>query len=221
MHNRIIVFGSSGHAKSIAVILELLNYEIVGFIDSFLPKGTKVLSYKIIGDESNLKKCDEDYGTNKIVVGIGDILNRQKVVRKIKSINSNIFYPSIISPKSCVANYTTIGQGTVIFNNSFVNVESNIGEFCIINSSCIVEHNTIIGNYCSISPGANIGGNVTIHDNTFIGSSATIIQKRSIGNNCVIGAGAVVTNDIAPNVLAVGVPAFVKKENYINKNMFK
>lgn len=220
MDNRIIVFGSSGHARSIAVVLELLNYEIVGFIDSFLPKETKVLKYKTIGDETVLKNCKEVYGTNNIVVGIGDIFNRQKVIQKIKSINPDIVFPCVISPKSCVAIYTSIGQGTVVLSNSFINVESSIGEFCVINSSSIIEHNSIIGNYCSISPGANIGGNVTIHANTFIGSSATIIQKRIIGNNCVIGAGAVVTKDIPNNVLAVGMPAVVKKENYINKNIF-
>ncbi len=220
MNNRIIVFGSSGHARSIAVVLELLNYEIVGFIDSFQPKGSRVLNYKTIGDETILKNCLEVYGTNNVVVGIGDVFNRQKVVQKINSINSDIIFPSIISPKSCVANYTSIGQGTVVLSNSFVNVESTIGEFCVINSSCIIEHNTIVGNYCSISPGANIGGNVTIHDNTFIGSSATIIQKRTIGKNCVVGAGAVVTKDIPDNVLAVGMPAVVKKENYRNNNLF-
>lgn len=220
MDKRIIVFGSSGHARSIAVVLELLNYQIVGFIDSFLPKETKVLNYKTIGDETVLKNCKEVYGTNKIVVGIGDIFNRQQVVQKIKSINSDIVFPCIISPKSCVAPYTSIGQGTVVLSNSFINVENSIGEFCVINSACIIEHNTIIGNYCNISPGANVGGNVAIHANTFIGSSATIIQKRNIGNNCVIGAGAVVTKDIPDNVLAVGIPAAVKKKNYINKNIF-
>lgn len=221
MDNRIIIFGSSGHARSIAVVLELLNYEIVGFIDSFLPKKTKVLNYNTIGNESVLKNCKEVYGTNNIVVGIGDIFNRQKVVQKIKSLNSDIVFPFIISPKSCVANYTSIGQGTVVLNNSFINVGSSIGEFCVINSSSIIEHNTIIENYCTISPGANIGGNVTIHANAFIGSSATIIQNRSIGNNSVIGAGAIVIKDIPNNVLAVGIPAIVKKENYFNENIFK
>lgn len=220
MNNRIIIFGSSGHARSIAAILELLNYEIVGFIDSYLPKESKVLNYKTIGDESVLKNCEDIYGTNNIVVGIGDIFNRRNVVEKIKSINSDIVFPSIISPKSCVTNYTSIGQGTVVFSNSFINVECIIGDFCVINSSSIVEHNTTIGNFCNISPSANIGGNVTIHDNTFIGSSATIIQKRIIGNNCVVGAGAVVTKDIPNNALAVGIPAVIKKENYTNKNIF-
>lgn len=220
MNKRILVFGSSGHAKSIAVVLELLNYEIVGFIDSFLPKGTKVLSYRIIGNETILSGSMEVYGTNNIVVGIGDMFNRHRIVKKINSINPDLNFPVIISPKSYVADYTSIGKGTVVLSNALINVEDSIGEFCIINSSCIIEHNSVIGNYCNVSSGANIGGNVTIDDNTFIGSSVTIIQKRNIGRNSVIGAGAVVTKNIPDNVLAVGVPAIVKKVNYINNSIF-
>ena len=221
MNNRILIFGSSGHAKSIAVVLELLNYEIVGFIDSFLPRNTKVLNYQTIGNEAVLSDCVDVYGTNNIVIGVGDIFNRHRIVKAIKSINPDMNFPVIISPKSYVADYTSIGQGTVVLSNALINVESNIGEFCIINSSCIIEHNAVIGNYCNVSSGANIGGNVTIDDNTFIGSSASIIQKRNIGKNSVIGAGAVVTKNIPDKVLAVGVPAIVKKNNYVNNSIFK
>lgn len=221
MKDKIIIFGSSGHAKSIAVILELLNYEIVGFVDSYLPKGVNVLSYKTIGNESVLKNCLEVFGTKKVVVGIGDNFNRRKVVDKIKLINSNIDFPYIISPKANVANYISIGQGTVVHSNSFINVENTIGDFCVINSSSIIEHNTLISDYCNISPSASIGGNVTIQNSVFIGASATIIQNKCIGENSVIGAGAVVNRDIPKNVLAVGVPAVIKVENYKNKNLLK
>lgn len=220
MNNKIIVFGSSGHARSISVILERLDYEIVGFIDSYLPKGEKVLNYRVIGDETILKNCIHEFEVNKVVVGVGDINSRIKVVNLINEINPNIEFPTIVSPDSSVANYTKIGQGTVVFSNTFINVETKVGDFCVVNSGSIVEHNTIIGDYCTISPGANLGGDVDIKANTFIGSSATIIQKKKIGKNVVIGAGAVVTKDLPNNVLAVGIPAVIKKENYFNKNIF-
>ncbi len=40
-----------------------------------------------------------------------------------------------------------------------------------------------------------------------IGVGTTIIDRVSIGKGSFIGAGAVVTEDIPENVLAVGVPA--------------
>lgn len=221
MNEKILIFGSSGHARSIAVIVEALNYQIVGFIDSYLPVGTKVLNYETLGDESILKNCKEKFGTIKVVVGIGDLMNRQKVVEKIKAINPDLVFPTIISPTAYVSSYISLGQGTVVFNNSFINVEGVIGDFCVINSSSIVEHNTVIGDYCNVSPGANIGGNVTIDSNSFIGSSATIIQKINVGSHSVVGAGAVVISNIPDRVLAVGIPATIKKENYSNENVFR
>ena len=42
-----------------------------------------------------------------------------------------------------------------------------------------------------------------------IGSSSTIMCGITIGENAIIGAGAVVTKDVPPNSIAVGVPAKV------------
>lgn len=51
-----------------------------------------------------------------------------------------------------------------------------------------------------------------IEDNVWIGAKATILCGNSIGNGAVIGAGAVVTHDIAANTVNAGVPAKVIKE---------
>jgi len=42
-----------------------------------------------------------------------------------------------------------------------------------------------------------------------IGTSSTILCGVTIGENAIVGAGSVVTKDIPPNVVAVGVPARV------------
>jgi acetyltransferase-like isoleucine patch superfamily enzyme len=48
---------------------------------------------------------------------------------------------------------------------------------------------------------------VRIGSNVFIGARAIILKGTSIGDGAVIGAGAVVTGEIPPNVIAVGNPA--------------
>jgi acetyltransferase-like isoleucine patch superfamily enzyme len=48
---------------------------------------------------------------------------------------------------------------------------------------------------------------VVIKDGARISINVTILPGVTIGENAVIGAGAVVTEDIPPNCLAVGVPA--------------
>ena len=48
---------------------------------------------------------------------------------------------------------------------------------------------------------------VTIGNSVWIGGNVTILPGVSIGDNCVIGAGSVVTKDVAPNTLVGGNPA--------------
>ena len=50
-------------------------------------------------------------------------------------------------------------------------------------------------------------GKITIGNNVYIGMGAYIMPGVSIGDNCIIGAGAIVTHNIPPNSVAVGVPA--------------
>ncbi len=47
---------------------------------------------------------------------------------------------------------------------------------------------------------------ITIGNNVWIGGSCVILPGVTIGDGAVIGAGSVVTKDIAPNMVAVGNP---------------
>jgi len=55
-------------------------------------------------------------------------------------------------------------------------------------------------------------GTTKIGNDVWIGAQTIILSGVSIGDGCVIGAGSVVTKDIPPCSLAVGVPARVVKK---------
>jgi len=57
-----------------------------------------------------------------------------------------------------------------------------------------------------------LGKGVKIENNVWIGANAVILDGVTIGRGSVIGAGAVVTKDIPPDSIAVGVPARVIKK---------
>lgn len=57
------------------------------------------------------------------------------------------------------------------------------------------------------------GEPITICDNVWLGGGVIVCPGVTIGENSVIGSGAVVTKDIPANVVAVGNPARVIKEN--------
>ena len=53
---------------------------------------------------------------------------------------------------------------------------------------------------------------ITIGDNVWLGGGVIVCPGVSIGENTVVGAGAVVTRDLPPNVVAAGNPARVIRE---------
>ena len=53
---------------------------------------------------------------------------------------------------------------------------------------------------------------ITIGTNVWIGAAATVMPGVHIGEGSVVGAGAVVTHDVAPATLVAGVPATVIRD---------
>ena len=61
-------------------------------------------------------------------------------------------------------------------------------------------------------------GEVTIGKNVWIGDKVTILSNVKIGEGSIIGANSVVTKDVPPFSIAVGVPAKVVKTNLIKES---
>jgi len=53
---------------------------------------------------------------------------------------------------------------------------------------------------------------VVIGDNVWLGDHSVVLKGVTIGENSVVGANAVVTRDVPPNVVVAGIPARVVKE---------
>ena len=94
---------------------------------------------------------------------------------------------------------------------------TDIGAFTYINAEHEVEIEDYvqIGSHCSIYSHSTIDGKtgkVLLKENSKIGSHSVIMPGVTIGKNSIVGAGAVVFNDIPDNVIAVGCPARVIKK---------
>lgn len=82
----------------------------------------------------------------------------------------------------------------------------------------VIHSDAILGENVHIDQGVTIGGNgrvigvPVIGNKVYIGAGAKILGPIHIGDGCVIGANAVVTRDIPPCSLAVGIPARVIRE---------
>jgi acetyltransferase-like isoleucine patch superfamily enzyme len=57
--------------------------------------------------------------------------------------------------------------------------------------------------------GVNPQGGAYIGDNVWLGANVTVLDGVTIGHDAIVAAGAVVTKDIPPFGIAMGVPAKV------------
>jgi len=94
--------------------------------------------------------------------------------------------------------------------------KTDIGAFTYINAlyGVIIEDYVQIGSHCSlysVSTIDNKKGKIVLKKNCKVGSHSTIMPGVTIGENSIVGAYSLVISDIPDNVVALGVPAKVKK----------
>jgi len=185
---KIILIGGGGHCRSVIDVIEQENkFKIVGIIDKPNLLGSKVLGYKVIGSDTDLKKLSKKYKHALITVGK---IKSSKLRKKLFNLVNNAGFklPIIISPLAYVSRHSSIGRGSTVMHNVVVNANSSIGDNCIINSNALIEHDCKISNHCHISTNVTINGGVKIESESFIGSNATIKQSLTIKKNSFIKA---------------------------------
>lgn len=83
----------------------------------------------------------------------------------------------------------------------------------VLNRNCVIEANCIIGTHVVLGGKTPIKGAPHLEESVIVHSGAVIIGPVKIGTGAVVGANAVVTIDVPPNSVVVGVPAKVIKKN--------
>jgi sugar O-acyltransferase (sialic acid O-acetyltransferase NeuD family) len=126
-------------------------------------------------------------------------------------------FTTIVHPSARVSSTSQLGEGSIVNVGVIVAAHSKIGRHALLSRGVLIGHHTTIGDHVSVMPGANIAGNCRIGDATYVGMGAIIIDNLRIGSHSVVGAGAVVIADVPDNVLVVGNPARVVRENIPGK----
>jgi len=98
-----------------------------------------------------------------------------------------------------------VGEYAVIYGHGGVEIGENVliaMHTTIVSSNHkIPQKNTLIRSLGDVLLPVKIGNDV------WIGAGVKILGNVNIGDGCIIGAGAVVTKDLPPYAIAVGVPA--------------
>ncbi|MGB2963560.1 MAG: sugar O-acetyltransferase [Anaerolineales bacterium] len=127
-----------------------------------------------------------------------------------------------------------IGQNPIIWSPFYCSYGKNtyLGDHVFLSYMCtILDNNEVrIGNHVMIGPavqiytaahdlqvkarnqGWEIAKPIVIEENVWIGGGAILLPGVKIGRNAVVGAGAVVSRNVAANTVAVGNPARMIRE---------
>ncbi len=202
-----IVIGAGGHGRVVLDILRAAGlHVVVGFVDSNAKThGHRVDGCEVFGDMSCIERLKREHGVKSAVVAIGDNGVRRSFAEAAESAGLTLL--NAIHPSANIAENATLGRNVVIAAGALVCAHCQIGDSSILNTGCIVDHESMIGTAVHVCPGARLAGRVTVESGAFVGIGSTVIQSLRIGYESVVGAGAVVTENVEPMTTVVGVPA--------------
>lgn len=114
-----------------------------------------------------------------------------------------------------------VGKGTIIAAAKFIHIKKDV----LIASNCYIgdhDHEYSNINIPVRDQGYKNVKEVVIEEGAWIAANVTICSGVTVGKNSVIGANSVVTQDIPPYSLALGLPAkVVKRYNSTTKKWEK
>ncbi len=150
-----------------------------------------------IGDNAIIRSHTVIYAGNKI--GNNFQTGHHVLVREENEMGDDVS----IGSGSVVEHHVFIGNGVRIHSQAF------IPELCILEEGCWIGPNAVLTNALyPLSPNVKneLRGNI-VKRRAKIGANATLLPGITIGENALVGAGSVVTKDVAMNAVVAGNPA--------------
>lgn len=155
-----------------------------------------------------------------------------KLKKWLKGIIADVHPTVKFGENTYVWSFAVICEGVEIGDNCVVGSGVFIGRSCKIGNNVRIQDKAFIVDRMIIEDDVFIGPCVVTTNDKYpvvnnpnyealppflgrgcsIGANATILPGVKIGSYAMVGAGAVVTKDIAPDTIVVGCPAVVKRK---------
>jgi sugar O-acyltransferase (sialic acid O-acetyltransferase NeuD family) len=207
---RIFVYGAGGHGKVVADTLACRGEgELAGFVDDREELwGGRVMGFPVFGDGEWLRG-EAEYSHVAIALGVGDGRTRRRIAERCVAWGVEIL--TLVHPRATVACEARLGSGTVVMAGAVINADARVGLGAIVNSGGVVEHDAEIGDFAHVAPRAAMGGASRLGAFSHLGMGAVMLERVCVGSHTIVGAGAVVVEDLPDGVVAIGVPARIRR----------
>lgn len=201
----------AGIGKYAEVYYQTIKYhdsiEIVGFtVDNEFRNGVDYLfNLPIYGETLDFKSLIEN-NIEGVVAPIGDNNKRFEILSRANE--NGIYTPSIIDKSCKLGSEVTVKSGVYILQSTSIMPYVEINDYVMISQGVNIAHHTVIDKGAFVSMGCNIGAKVKVGKKSFIGIGSTVMTGvKEVGEESLVGAGAVVINDVYDGQTVVGVPA--------------
>ncbi len=211
MDTACVVLGGGQHAK---VVIDTMHaaglFAPIAILDCNRELwGQSLLGVPVVGGDEHLVKLVKE-GVTHFVVGIGSTSSTDARRKLFEFGIQHGLKPLMVRHPSAICSAAaSFEPGSQVFAGAIVNTSARIEGNVIINTGAIVEHDCIVRAHAHIATGARLAGAVQVGRGAHIGIGASIRQGTIIGDRAVVGAGAVVVDDVASDLIVVGVPARV------------
>lgn len=166
----IIIYGAGRGGRIVKEILQMQNYNILGFIDDDLNlKGINKFGLKVLGDFETLDNIKVHDSQVKVIISIA--------APNLMKIREKIFFKL----KSKVISFTN-----AVHPNAYISSSAEIGVNNIISPGVIIEAGTKLGDNNRICLNASIDHDCNIGNSNFVGANSYISSCCTIENNSVI-----------------------------------
>jgi len=212
MAEGLVIFGMGAQTKYVTETFILTGeYRVKGImrLDPGPSQSEKLREVPVFGwDEARLKEW-QDRGVRQAMVIHSNNQKKAEFMKKIQ--DYGFVLANALHPRACIATNVRLGTNVIINPNAVLQPFVSIGNGVMVHAGVILEHDNQIEDCVNLAPGATLAGWVKVGFGAYVYTNATVIPTRKIGRHAVVGAGAVVLEDVPDYAVVVGNPARIIK----------
>ncbi|AKN31950.1 transferase [Clostridium carboxidivorans P7] len=179
----------------------------------YIKKGSFIGAKSILGEYIVDFYKDRINKVNPLVIGENALIRTESVIYGNTVIGDN--FQS--GHKVTIRENIKIGNNVVVGTLSHIQPKCTIGNYVRMSNNCAIGDGSKINDYVWMFPNVVLANdptppsdkflNVTIDSFAIISASSLILPGVHINEDALVGAGAIVTKDVAKETLVVGAPA--------------